>query len=74
MIPLFYGLKNSMNVVTARLGTEIGLTEPQDTAATDLSQGNFIPDADPTTTTNPTLFDTDLDDIDFESLVRKHEK
>ena len=39
-------------------GTEAGIT----TAGqfTDITRGNFIPDADPTTTTNPRVADTDL--------------
>jgi len=44
-------------------GTEIGLTEPQDPASTDLSQGNFIADADPLTTTNPADNDSDNDGV-----------
>ena len=38
-------------------GTEIGLTQPQ---GSDTDMTNFVPDADPTTTTDPT--DTDTDD------------
>ncbi|MEZ4221550.1 MAG: MYXO-CTERM sorting domain-containing protein [Polyangiaceae bacterium] len=38
-------------------GTELGITTPH--ADTDVSKGSFIPDADPTTTTNPLLRDTD---------------
>ena len=41
-------------------GTEIGLTLPQISEATDLSAGYFIADADPTTTTDP--LDNDSDD------------
>jgi hypothetical protein len=44
-------------------GTEIGLTEPQDSAATDLSAGVFVPDADPETTTDPANSDTDGDSV-----------
>ncbi len=38
-------------------GTEMGVTTP--TAGTDLSKHNFVPDADPSTTTDPTLTDSD---------------
>jgi len=38
-------------------GTEVGVTQPL--ADTDLSQGHFIPDADPTTTTSPVDADSD---------------
>ncbi|MEM1028761.1 MAG: OmpA family protein [Myxococcota bacterium] len=38
-------------------GTELGVTTPS--SDTDLAAGTFIPDADPTTTTNPLLTDTD---------------
>ena len=38
-------------------GTEIGLTEPTDD--TDEAAGNFVPDADPDTTTDPTDPDSD---------------
>jgi len=41
--------------------TEMGLTEPQDAEATDLSQGHFVPDSDPTSTTDPTSSDSDGD-------------
>ena len=42
-------------------GTEIGLTEPQDPDATDISAGVFVADADPSTTTDPTNPDSDGD-------------
>lgn len=38
-------------------GTELGISAPD--ADTDVSQGNFIADADPSTTTSPLLSDTD---------------
>ncbi len=44
-------------------GTEIGLTQPQDPLATDLSEGNFLADADPSTTTDPNDADSDDDGI-----------
>lgn len=44
-------------------GTEIGLTEPQNAEATDLSQGHFISDADPATITDPTNPDSDGDGV-----------
>ena len=44
-------------------GTEVGLTEPQNPAATDLSQGYFVADADPSSTTNPNSKDSDGDGI-----------
>ena len=40
-------------------GTEAGLVEADLSADTDVSAGNFVPDADPGTTTNPLLEDTD---------------
>lgn len=40
-------------------GTELGVFEP--IAGTDLAEGNFVPDADPSTTTDPLLADTDGD-------------
>lgn len=43
-------------------GTEVGLTQPQ-SDDTDLSVGNFIPDADPDTTTDPNNPDSDGDGI-----------
>lgn len=45
-------------------GTEIGLTEPQNALATDLSKEHFIADEDPGTTTTPTSSDTDGDGFD----------
>ena len=42
-------------------GTEIGLTEPQNPEATDLTKGVFIADADPSTVTDPTNSDSDSD-------------
>lgn len=55
-------------------GTEAGVTEPVPTkvsdgngvpvAGTDESVGEYVPDADPTTTTDPTKKDTDGDDIE----------
>ena len=44
-------------------GTEVGLTEPQNAAATDVSAGFFVPDADPSTTTLPYSKDSDGDGI-----------
>ena len=44
-------------------GTEIGLTEPQNAEATDLSQEHFISDADPATITDPTNPDSDGDGV-----------
>ncbi len=44
-------------------GTEIGLTQPQDALATDLAAGNFVADADPSTTTDPNDADSDDDGI-----------
>ncbi len=47
-------------------GTECGLTYEDvygDINYTDLDQGNFVPDADPTTTTDPTNRDTDGDTL-----------
>ncbi len=43
-------------------GTEAGLTAPE-TPDTDLAAGNFIPDADPLTTTDPTNPDSDGDGV-----------
>lgn len=43
-------------------GTELGVFEP--IAGTDLSKGHFVPDADPSTTTDPLLADTDGDTLD----------
>ena len=40
-------------------GTEIGITEAQRDPDTDISQGHFIADADPSTTTNPLDADSD---------------
>ncbi len=40
-------------------GTELGLTAPQVPAATDLTRGSFIADADPASRTQPLLADTD---------------
>ncbi|MBN1944368.1 MAG: hypothetical protein JW797_01775 [Bradymonadales bacterium] len=40
-------------------GTELGVVTGQLTRATDLSRNRFVPDADPTTTTDPLLADTD---------------
>ena len=42
-------------------GTEIGLTEPQNVAATNLSAGFFVADVDPTSQTDPTNPDSDGD-------------
>ncbi|MGA1869938.1 MAG: thrombospondin type 3 repeat-containing protein [bacterium] len=42
-------------------GTEVGLTEPHDPAATDISKGFFIADADPETITDPTNPNSDGD-------------
>jgi hypothetical protein len=44
-------------------GTEIGLITPQNVAATNLSAGYFIADANPATTTDPNNPDTDGDNI-----------
>ena len=44
-------------------GTEVGLTAPQNAAATDLTKGYFVADADPSTTTNPNSKDSDGDGI-----------
>ncbi len=44
-------------------GTEIGLSAPQDPAATNLAAEFFIPDADPRTTTDPLDADSDQDGI-----------
>ena len=44
-------------------GTEIGLTEPQDPEATDLTKGTFIADADPSSVTDPTNSDSDGDGV-----------
>ena len=43
-------------------GTELGLITPS--ADTDISRGSFVPDADPSTVTDPTLSDTDGGGID----------
>ena len=40
-------------------GTERGVTEDTRHPDTDVSAGNFVPDADPTTTTSPVMRDTD---------------
>lgn len=43
-------------------GTEAGVFEPVE--GTDVAAGNFVPDADPSTTTDPLLADTDDDGLD----------
>jgi len=45
-------------------GTELGVTAADLGADTDLTAGNFVADADPTTTTNPLLADTDGGTVD----------
>lgn len=42
-------------------GTELGVFEP--VTGTDASRGHFVPDADPSTTTDPLLADTDGDGL-----------
>jgi len=44
-------------------GLEKGLTAPENPAATDLGAGNFVADADPSTTTDPSDADTDGDGV-----------
>ena len=45
-------------------GTELGVTADELTADTDLSAGAFVADADPTSTTDPDVADTDDDGLD----------
>jgi MYXO-CTERM domain-containing protein len=52
-------------------GTEAGVTEPDDD--TDTSAGNFVPDADPLTTTDPTEEDTDHGGVDDGFEDRDHD-
>ncbi|WP_158501810.1 Ig-like domain-containing protein [Vitiosangium sp. GDMCC 1.1324] len=44
-------------------GTELGVTAATAPAGTDTSSPNFVPDADPSTTTNPKVADTDGDGL-----------
>ncbi len=56
-------------------GTETGLTEPDIPGYTDMSAGNFIPDADSSTKTDPNSNDSDNDGMtDDEEDINKNGK